>query len=820
MLERDVRCGGALETIRRDGFVIETGADSFLTEKRACAELAARMGLAAELIPTREIYRKTYVVRAGRLVEIPAGFSLLAPTHLGPVFRSSIFSPLGKLRIALEPFIAARNSDDDESLDSFVTRRLGREVLERVAQALGGGIYTADPKRLSMTATMSRFVEMERRHGSVVKGMRAAEVARASKSADVSGARWSLFQSFKNGMATLPETLAARLGGSIRKSAEVVAMSRNGDAWRLATSSGDLIDADAVICAAPAYAASRIVAMIAPAASKMLGEISYASAATVNLTFRESDFDGPPRAFGFVVPAIERRRIIAGSFSSFKFEGRAPAGAILARAFVGGEMSREMMSSQRHRDGRRGARRVSRAAWSQRGAGIYRSQAMARLDAAVRSRAPGASRGDRARRRNNTGVCDRGRGVSRRGDSRLHSQRRRCGGRDLRETVGAKMSVEASSGSASHWPRVIAHADMDAFYASVEILDNPALRGLPVIVGGRSARGVVTSASYEARKFGVRSAMPTGQARKLCPQAIFVPGRMDRYVEISRVVMRVFESFSPVVEPLSLDEAFIDLTGSERLLGPPLDAARDLKSRVLEETGLVVSVGVAPTKMAAKILSDMSKPDGLLLVAPEKLHDLLTPLPVERLWGVGRVTLARMHECGIKTVGDLARRDPIELKAMFGSMGPHLHELASGIDTRAVIADWQRKSYGEENTFAHDLALDSIELRRVLIAHGDAIARRLRADGVRARTSDAEAENCASARRRPLSADHAQLFTRRDDQRRSGNFADRDPVVVEGRRQGKDSAGRRASASAGARGHFANGAVRVGASRGSQARPA
>jgi protoporphyrinogen/coproporphyrinogen III oxidase len=343
LLERGARCGGALETIRRDGFVIETGADSFISEKVACAELAARLGLGADLIPTREIYRKTYVVHAGRLVEIPAGFSLLAPAHLGPVFRSALFSPLGKLRIALEPYIAARTSDDDESLDSFVTRRLGREVLERVAQALAGGIYTADPKRLSMHATMPRFVEMERRHGSVVKGMRAAEDARASKTSETSGARWSLFQSFRNGMATLPEALAARLGESIRQGSEVVAMARSADAWRLALASGESIDADAVICAAPAYAASRIVADIAPAVAKILGGIGYASAATVNLTFRESDFDGPPRAFGFVVPAVEHRRIIAGSFSSFKFEGRAPAGAILARAFVGGEMSRDMM---------------------------------------------------------------------------------------------------------------------------------------------------------------------------------------------------------------------------------------------------------------------------------------------------------------------------------------------------------------------------------------------------------------------------------------------------------------------------------------------
>ncbi|MFZ2059943.1 MAG: DNA polymerase IV [Candidatus Binatus sp.] len=317
------------------------------------------------------------------------------------------------------------------------------------------------------------------------------------------------------------------------------------------------------------------------------------------------------------------------------------------------------------------------------------------------------------------------------------------------------MADVPTSGSATHWPRVIAHADMDAFYASVEVLDNPALRELPVIVGGSSARGVVTSASYEARKFGVRSAMPTAQAHKLCPHAVFLPGRMKRYVEISRVVRRVFESFSPVVEPLSLDEAFIDLTGTERLLGPPIDAARDLKRRVLEETGLVASVGVAPTKMAAKILSDLSKPDGLLVVGPEILREFLTPLPVERLWGVGRVTLARLHAQEIRTIGDLARRDPGELKGLFGSMGPHLQELASGHDSRTVEGDWRRKSYGEENTFARDHALDSLELRRALIAHGDAIARRLRADGVRARTITLKLKLA-----RPLGGGRYPLITR------------------------------------------------------------
>jgi DNA polymerase-4 len=307
----------------------------------------------------------------------------------------------------------------------------------------------------------------------------------------------------------------------------------------------------------------------------------------------------------------------------------------------------------------------------------------------------------------------------------------------------------------SSWPRVIAHADMDAFYASVEQLDNPELRGLPVIVGGRSARGVVSSASYQARKFGVRSAMPTVQARKLCPEGIFVAGRMKRYVEISRQVRAIFDTFSPLVEPLSLDEAFLDLTGTERLLGSPLEVARALKRSVLEKTGLVVSVGVAPIKMAAKILSDLCKPDGLLILGPEYLRDFLDPLPVERLWGVGRVTLERMHRNGIRTIGDLARRDPVELRAEFGRMGPYLHELASGEDSRGVAADWQRKSYGEENTFAHDLPLDSDELKRVLIAHGDAIGRRLRADSVRATTVVLKLKLA-----RPLGGGRYKLITR------------------------------------------------------------
>jgi DNA polymerase-4 len=299
--------------------------------------------------------------------------------------------------------------------------------------------------------------------------------------------------------------------------------------------------------------------------------------------------------------------------------------------------------------------------------------------------------------------------------------------------IGGSPGDALSRGDAP-WPAVIAHADMDAFYASVEQLDRPELRGKALIVGGSSRRGVVTSASYEARAYGVRAAMPTAQAHKLCPHGIFVPGHMKRYVELSREIRAVFESFTPIVEPLSLDEAFLDLTGTQRLFGSPLQAGWALKREVYRQTGLVVSVGIAVVKMAAKILSDMSKPDGLLVLGPGLVQEFLEPLPVQRLWGVGRVTLERLNAAGIRTIGDLARSDAASLASRFGSLGTHLAELANGRDPRSVLADWQRKSYGEENTFEHDLGLYAVKLRTTLIAHGEALARRLRADQVRART--------------------------------------------------------------------------------------
>jgi oxygen-dependent protoporphyrinogen oxidase len=347
LLESGDRVGGALETIRRDGFVMEAGADSFLAEKRAARNLAERLGIAGELINTQEQFRKTLVMRRGRLVPIPEGFSLMAPTWMGPVWRSELFSPLGKLRIAIEPWIPKRiDIDSDESLAAFVTRRLGREVLERVAQPLAGGIYTADPASLSIGATLPRFVEMEQKHGSLIRGLRAAEANRINGLArGTSGARWSLFLSFREGMGEIVETLAAPLARSLRYKAqvtEILRMPDGGDArWLVRCADGSSIEADAVICTAPAYAAAGMIDEVAPMLAAKLRGIVYASAATVNLAYRLSDFGKPPDSFGFVVPIIEGRKIIAGSFSSLKFTGRAPDGMILARVLSAGRCSAE-----------------------------------------------------------------------------------------------------------------------------------------------------------------------------------------------------------------------------------------------------------------------------------------------------------------------------------------------------------------------------------------------------------------------------------------------------------------------------------------------
>jgi DNA polymerase-4 len=251
--------------------------------------------------------------------------------------------------------------------------------------------------------------------------------------------------------------------------------------------------------------------------------------------------------------------------------------------------------------------------------------------------------------------------------------------------------------------RQILHVDMDAFYASVEQHDDPALRGKPVLVGSRSARGVVTAASYEARPFGARSAMPMGMALRCCPQAIVVPPRMERYAEVSRAVFGVLEKFTPLVEGLSLDEAFLDVTASQSLFGDGATIASKIKTAIFETTGLRASAGVAPCKFVAKIASDLEKPDGLVVVPPASVRDFLAPLPIERMWGIGKKTAPKLHEAGLHTLGDLAGADLRRLHDMLGTWGIEAQALARGIDPRNVNPDRPAKSIGAEETFERDI---------------------------------------------------------------------------------------------------------------------
>ncbi|MEW6501193.1 MAG: DNA polymerase IV [Thermodesulfobacteriota bacterium] len=283
-------------------------------------------------------------------------------------------------------------------------------------------------------------------------------------------------------------------------------------------------------------------------------------------------------------------------------------------------------------------------------------------------------------------------------------------------------------------PRQIIHCDMDAFYASVEMLDSPELVGKPVIVGGTSNRGVVSAASYEARRYGVRSAMPLVTARKLCPQGVFLPVRMGRYRELSEEIMAIFLRFTPLVEPLSLDEAFLDVTASRALLGNGETIAKEIKRLVREETGLTVSAGVATNKLTAKIVSDLHKPDGLTIVPPGQEREFLAPLPIGRLWGVGSATAKALSLMGVRTIGDLARMPLALLTAKLGtSHGEHLHLVAQGIDEREVEPEQEAKSIGNEETFETDLRERQM-IERELLALSTKVARRLRRHEVCGRT--------------------------------------------------------------------------------------
>ena len=280
----------------------------------------------------------------------------------------------------------------------------------------------------------------------------------------------------------------------------------------------------------------------------------------------------------------------------------------------------------------------------------------------------------------------------------------------------------------------ILHVDLDAFFASVEQLDNEALRGHPVVVGGLGARGVVSAASYEARTFGVHSAMPMGRARRACPSAAFISPRFDRYSEKSREVMAILHSVSPLVEQLSIDEAFLDVRGARRLLGTGTEIAALIRSRVHDEVGLVVSVGVATTKFLAKLASDLSKPDGLLAVEPGTERAFLAPLPVSRLWGVGPATRQRLERMGVNTIGEVAALPDSALVASLGSaLGLRLRALACNEDPRAVVPEHEAKSIGAEETFAVDVN-DPAVCDRELVRLVDRVSERLRRADVQART--------------------------------------------------------------------------------------
>lgn len=280
----------------------------------------------------------------------------------------------------------------------------------------------------------------------------------------------------------------------------------------------------------------------------------------------------------------------------------------------------------------------------------------------------------------------------------------------------------------------ILHVDMDAFYASVEVRDNPSLAGLPVCVGGpASGRGVISAASYEAREFGVHSAMPTAQARRLCPDLVLLPPDFDRYTEASRQIMAVFQSYTPLVEPLSLDEAFLDVAGCERLHGDVIEIGKSIRRDILRNTGLVASVGIAPSKFLAKLASDLDKPDGFRVIRPGEIRDVLDPLPVSKIFGVGERTAKRLGVLGIHTVGDLASRSRDEVTREFGASGIWIHDLAHGIDARRVTPRREEKSHGCERTFAEDIA-DREELRVFLLQFCEEVAFGLRGKGLRGRT--------------------------------------------------------------------------------------
>ncbi|HEX5884028.1 MAG TPA: protoporphyrinogen oxidase [Pyrinomonadaceae bacterium] len=339
LIEASNRLGGTIQTEHRDGFLLERGPDSFISEKPHALALAKRLGLESRLIQTNEKYRRSFIVRNGRLRPVPEGFQLLAPSRIAPFLMTDIFSVAGKARMAADLFLPRRstNGTDDESLASFVRRRLGKEALERMAQPMVGGIYTADPETLSLRATLPRFLDMERKHRSLILAM--LRQGNAQKSG-TSGARYSLFLSFDRGMQVLTDALA-QVNADIRLNTRAKALQRDGRTWTITTNTGELLQADAICLAVPAYVAASL---LKEDLATKLKQIKYASTATINFGYKRSAIAHPLNGFGFVVPFIEKRSLIACTFSSVKFSGRAPDEHVLLRAFAGGALQPEIFA--------------------------------------------------------------------------------------------------------------------------------------------------------------------------------------------------------------------------------------------------------------------------------------------------------------------------------------------------------------------------------------------------------------------------------------------------------------------------------------------
>lgn len=341
LLEAAKRLGGTLQTERRDGFLLESGADNFITSMPWGLNLCRRLGIEDQLLPTDSNHRHAFVVRRGRLHRIPEGFVIMAPSRIWPVVTTPILSPLGKLRMAWEFFVPRYAEDEDESLGSFVIRRFGRETYDRLVQPLVGGIYTGDPERLSVQTTMPRFVEMEREHGSVIRAVwsqASRQARRQTKGA--SGARYSMFVAPRDGMSSLIDALAARLPeDAIRTGCPVQSLVPEPDGgWTLSfgDSSPGTVRVDGVILATKATGASRLLARFDSTSANLLAEIPHSSCSLVSVGYNRQQIAHRLDGFGFVVPLVENRKILSGSFCSVKYPGRAPEGKVLLRAFIGG----------------------------------------------------------------------------------------------------------------------------------------------------------------------------------------------------------------------------------------------------------------------------------------------------------------------------------------------------------------------------------------------------------------------------------------------------------------------------------------------------